>query len=141
MNIVNSREDCLFCNIIAKKIPAAVIEEDPQYIAILDAFPVADGHTLLISRKHHDKIHNLPDETLSVMLPAAKKIVSKLMKILTFTDYNLFINNGKDAGQTIGHVHLHVVPRIAGDNIFPFRHGAPREAAYFSDLLSRLNNQ
>ncbi|WFC95709.1 bis(5'-nucleosyl)-tetraphosphatase (asymmetrical) [Malassezia brasiliensis] len=100
-------ENCIFCKIIAGKIPSRKFIETDKAYAFLDIGPTAPGHSLIIPKYHAAKFHELPDETLSDILPVAKKIALATGA----TDYNLLQNNGRIAHQVVGHVHFHVIPK------------------------------
>lgn len=101
-------EDCLFCQKLANE--SDKVTETDSFMVIRDGFPVTDGHSLIIPKRHVNKITELtPDE------------FSELQGIFLFlerqynTDYNIGINCGKNAGQTINHLHIHFIPRREGD--------------------------
>ncbi len=106
--------DCIFCKIISGEIPTKVITETENSIAFLDAFPLAKGHTLVIPKNHHEKIQDLSSEENSDLFSTVHKIISK---VDTLTGSTLIaIHNGKEAGQEIPHVHVHLVPRSSDDS-------------------------
>jgi histidine triad (HIT) family protein len=83
-------------------------------MAFLDAFPLARGHTLVIPKKHHVKIQDMSDGENSDLFSLVHKTISKIDQITGAT--LVAVHNGKDAGQEIPHVHVHLVPRTAGDS-------------------------
>lgn len=106
--------DCIFCKIIKGEIKAKVILETTTSIAFLDAFPLTKGHTLVIPKNHHEKLQNLSDDESRDLFDLVHKLISK---IDTFTGASLIaIHNGKDAGQEIPHVHVHIIPRSPADS-------------------------
>lgn len=109
--------DCVFCRIMRREIPAEILFEDDHVISILDINPIHHGHALIIPKRHCRDFLDLPEECFSSILGAAKKIVSALQSEFHLEGYNLFSNNGKIAGQSVFHFHLHVTPRYANDNI------------------------
>lgn len=111
--------DCLFCKIVAGEIPAERVYEDGAVIAILDIKPVNPGHVLVIPRKHSDGLHDADPATLDATIRAAQKIGQALLASGLAEAFNLAQNNGALAGQVIAHLHLHVIPRRAGDG---FKH-------------------
>ncbi len=101
---------CLFCNILEKKIPADVVYEDEHALAFRDIRPVAPTHVLVIPRKHVAAIHDLTDADAAAMgqlLVAARKVADQLG--LTEAGYRLVVNDGDAAGQTVHHIHVHVL--------------------------------
>lgn len=101
---------CLFCKIIAKEIPGDVVYEDEHALAFKDIRPVAPTHVLVIPKKHIAAIHDLtPDDasTIGHVLVAARKVADQLG--LTAAGYRLVVNDGDAAGQTVHHIHVHVL--------------------------------
>ncbi len=106
--------DCIFCKITSGEIPTKILTETENSIAFLDAFPLAKGHTLVIPKIHHEKIQDLTSEENSDLFSTVHKIISKVDKLTGST--LIAIHNGKEAGQEIPHVHVHLVPRSADDS-------------------------
>lgn len=109
--------DCIFCKIISGQIPSKIIHETTHSVAFLDAFPLAKGHTLVIPKNHHVKIQDMSNEENSDLFSLVHKVLSKVDRLTGAT--LVAIHNGKDAGQEIPHVHVHLVPRNAGDSAGP----------------------
>lgn len=106
--------DCVFCNIVDGKIPAKVIMESKNSIAFLDAFPVAKGHTLVIPKKHYEKLQFVSPEDNADLFGLVHKII---LKVDALTGASLVaIHNGKEAGQEVPHVHIHLIPRHQSDS-------------------------
>lgn len=106
---------CLFCKIINKEIPAEIIYEDEAAMAVLDANPISSGHALVLPKVHAENILELPDEKIEGVFKAAKRVTELLEKALGPTGFTIGINHGKVSGQTIDHLHIHVIPRWLGD--------------------------
>ena len=106
--------DCIFCKIVSGQIPARLIKQTIHSIAFLDAFPLAKGHTLVIPKNHHVKIQDMSDEENSDLFSLVHKVLPKIDKLTGAT--LVAIHNGKEAGQEIPHVHVHLVPRTADDS-------------------------
>src|SRR3989344_8755257 len=106
--------DCIFCKIVSGQIPTRIIKETIHSIAFLDAFPLAKGHTLVIPKNHHVKIQDMSDKENSDLFSLVHKVLSKVDKLTGATI--VAIHNGKEAGQEIPHVHVHLVPRTASDS-------------------------
>ena len=109
--------DCIFCKIISKEIPTKILYEDDDTISFLDAFPVAKGHTLVIPKKHHAKIQDLPFDVNQKLFDTVHKITSKVDSLEGST--LIAIHNGKESGQEIPHVHVHLIPRSNDDSAGP----------------------
>lgn len=100
--------DCLFCKIIEGKIPSKIIHQTDKVAAFLDINPQAVFHALVIPRKHIDRIGNMEADDSSLigeLIYQAKLIAEKN----GYTDYRLVMNNGAEAGQTVFHIHLHIL--------------------------------
>jgi len=108
--------DCLFCKIINKEIPAEVIYEDENTIAILDIQPRTTGHTMVLPKFHAENILDLPDDKIEGVFQAVKKVTGLLEKSLKPDGFTIGINHGKVSGQTIEHLHIHIMPRWFNDN-------------------------
>lgn len=104
------KEDCLFCKIVRKEVPANILYEDDDILVMLDAYPDTDGHTLVIPKKHFEDIYEIPDDYLLKIMSAGKKEASKLMQKMTKSSLTFLINYG-DA-QVIKHLHLHLLPNF-----------------------------
>ena len=109
--------DCIFCKIVSKEIPTKILYEDEYTIAFLDAFPVAKGHTLVIPKQHYAKIQDLPSEINEKLFNTVYKLIPKVDSLQGST--LVAIHNGKDSGQEIPHVHVHLIPRNKNDSAGP----------------------
>lgn len=107
--------DCLFCKIANKQIPAEIVYEDADTLAFLDIQPRAPGHTMIIPKKHAENILNLPDELAGPVFLTVKKITDMLSRALNPKGFTIGINHGKVSGQVIDHLHIHIIPRFEGD--------------------------
>lgn len=109
------KEDCIFCRIAGGEIPSRTLYEDEQFRVILDLGPATKGHALLIPKEHAADLYELSEETASSVLIVAKKVAARMKEKLGFDGLNLIQNNGKAAGQTVDHFHLHMIPRYEKD--------------------------
>jgi len=109
--------DCIFCKIISKEIPTKILYEDDDTISFLDAFPVVKGHTLVIPKSHHAKIQDLPFDVNQKLFDTVHKMISKVDSLKGST--LIAIHNGKESGQEIPHVHVHLIPRSNDDSAGP----------------------
>jgi len=103
---------------VAGQIPVTKIYEDDAVLAFLDIGPISDGHTLVISKQHFEKLHDCPAELLGQVSSRLGKIAGAVAVAMDADGYNLLCNNGRAAGQLIGHLHFHIVPRSTGDGLF-----------------------
>lgn len=109
--------DCIFCKILKNEIPSFTVYEDDDFKAILDIAPATKGHILIIPKEHSESIFDLSDEKAMKIFLVAKKITTALKNILNISNFNLIQNNGRIAGQTVNHFHLHIIPRYSLDEI------------------------
>ena len=101
---------CIFCEIINGKLNARKIYETKYSIAFLDAFPLKEGHTLIISKAHKTKIQELNKEENNDIFSTLHFLINHIEKIVESNSTLIAIHNGKEAGQEIPHVHIHIVP-------------------------------
>ena len=105
--------DCIFCKIVNGEIKSRLIMESKNSIAFLDAFPVTKGHTLVIPKTHYGKIQDMSQDDSVDLFRVVYEVVPKIDKITGST--LLAIHNGKESGQEIPHVHVHLIPRQSND--------------------------
>ena len=101
---------CIFCEIIKGNIKARKIYETKHSIALLDAFPLKEGHTLIVSKNHKTKIEDLTVEENNDIFTTLHFLISHIEKILESNSSLIAIHNGKEAGQEIPHLHVHIIP-------------------------------
>ena len=107
---------CVFCDIVHGERKASIIHQDDLVTAFLDINPVNPGHTLVVPNDHTDSIQDVPDDACGRMCIIARDIDKALRTSGLRSDaVNLFLADGRAAGQTVFHAHLHVIPRFAGD--------------------------
>lgn len=109
--------NCIFCKIINNEIPSKKIYEDADFLAMLDIAPATRGHVLILPKEHAVTMTELSDDKLSKILVIAKKIIEAMKKVYAFSDYNIIQNNGRVAGQTVSHYHMHLIPRYSVDEV------------------------
>lgn len=108
---------CVFCDIIERKSSAEIIYEDDKIISFLDIKPIHYGHILVIPKIHCTDFLSIPEDYLAPLILAARKVAGALNRSLKPDGYNFFANNGKAAGQSVFHFHLHITPRYFNDDI------------------------
>ncbi len=128
--------NCIFCKIAKKEIPSKTILETKNSIAFLDAFPVSRGHTLIIPKKHYEKIQNMSDIDSADLFGIVHKVISKVDKLTGAT--LLAIHNGKDSGQEIPHVHVHLIPRQPTDLAGPVHSMFKKRPKLSDEELNKL---
>jgi|TARA_B100001105_G_scaffold189234_1_gene153512 histidine triad (HIT) family protein len=102
---------CIFCDILDKKREAHIVYEDEEHIAFLDKYPIDDGHTLVIPKKHHEKITDMDSKDVGKIFSLVPKIAKAVLIGAHADAFSLAQNNGKAAKQIIPHVHIHIIPR------------------------------
>ena len=106
--------DCIFCKIVSKEIPTKILVETESCVGFLDAFPLAKGHALVIPKRHYEKLQDLP---ISVNTEVFSTVHSLISKVDSLTGATLVaVHNGKQSGQEIPHVHVHLIPRSNDDS-------------------------
>ena len=111
------KENCIFCKIIKKEIPSRILYEDDDFIIILDNGPATRGHAILIPKEHFENIFTMNEEIASKLFPVLIKVSNAMKKVLNCDELNLLQNNGRQAGQTVFHFHLHLIPRYKEDGV------------------------
>ena len=102
---------CLFCQILDGKIQAHFIYEDDSHVAIMDKYPIHRGHSLVIPRRHHEKITDMDVGEVSDLFSKVPSISRAVIEATGADGFNIGQNNGRAANQIIPHVHVHVIPR------------------------------
>ena len=120
---------CIFCEIVAGRADASVVYEDEHVIAFLDLFPVNEGHTLVIPKTHATYLNDMEADVGMRVFAAAHRLAQAVRDSGVRCDgVNLVLADGAAAGQEVFHVHIHVLPRYAGDQ-FGFRFGDKSQVA------------
>ena len=112
-------DECVFCEIVAGRVPASVVYEDETALAFMDIQPVNPGHLLIIPRQHASLLADLHEATGAHLFRIAMRMAEALRRSgIRCEGVNLFLADGEAAFQEVFHVHLHVFPRFVGD---PFK--------------------
>ncbi|GKZ14931.1 HIT family protein [Haladaptatus sp. T7] len=111
--------DCIFCQIVAGDIPSKTVYEDESVLAFLDVNPLAPGHTLVISKDHHETLDDLPDDAAADLFSVLHGLTPAVETAVDADASNVAFNNGEAAGQEVPHVHGHIIPRFDGDGGHP----------------------
>jgi len=109
--------DCVFCKIVARQIPATVVHEDAQTLAFMDLGQVNPGHVLVAIKAHAENLYALDDAQAAAVLQAAAKVARAIRQAFSPAGLSVYQANGKAAGQTVFHYHVHLVPRHEGDGM------------------------
>ena len=108
-------DNCIFCKLANGDIPTNTIYEDEDFRVILDNSPATRGHALILPKQHFANMFEIDEETLGKAAKLAKKVITHEKEILGCDGYNVLQNNGVEAGQTVFHFHMHLIPRYAGE--------------------------
>ncbi len=106
---------CIFCRIVAGEIPAEVVAREPEVVAFLDVQPLADGHVLVVPRAHVASVEDLEPAAADALFRTVVRLAGPVRTALEAAGTTIGINNGEATGQTIPHVHVHIVPRWPDD--------------------------
>lgn len=130
--------DCLFCKIIKGDIPCCRLLETETLLAFLDLGPVNEGHALLVPRSHYATLLDLPPALGNDVVAATQRLGAALMDVTGAGGFNVVQNNFPPAGQVVGHVHWHVIPRFADDGRLAWNAGTYADQAHMNTLADRL---
>ena len=104
---------CIFCKLVAKEIPAAIVFEDAQTLAFMDLGQVNPGHVLVASKRHAANLLELTADEAAAVMRTAHHVARAVMASFDPPGLTLLQANGKEGDQTVFHFHMHVVPRHA----------------------------
>lgn len=125
------------------EIPAKIIENTNKSLAFMDAFPLAKGHSLVIPKNHYEKMQEIPPEENAELFETVRKLLSKVDKLTNST--LVALHNGKDSGQEIPHVHIHLIPRSKEDSAGPvhsmFKNRPKLSDKEFNELFEKLKSR
>jgi histidine triad (HIT) family protein len=113
-------ENCIFCKIVQKQAPSSILYEDESVMAFLDIRPVNEGHTLVIPKEHYADIYDIPSELLGKVHQVTKTLSIAVKKAVNADGISIAQQNGKAANQDIFHLHVHIIPRYAGQKMKSF---------------------
>jgi histidine triad (HIT) family protein len=101
---------CIFCDIVNDKLPSYIIYKNDYITAILDKFPLAPGHTLILSNEHYDNFLECPEKILCEISKMSKIVANAVISSVNADGARILTNIGKSAGQVIFHLHVHIIP-------------------------------
>ena len=108
---------CIFCSIVKGDIPSYKVYEDDKFLAFLDISQAEIGHTLVVPKKHFDNFLEMDDESAKELIVIVKDLANKIKKATGASGINILNNNGATAGQSVNHVHFHIIPRYENDDL------------------------
>ncbi len=128
------RPDCLFCKITRGEIPSSVLLETDDAVAFLDIHPVNKGHALLVPKTHHANLLELDGAHAAHLASLLPRLCRAIQAATGAEGFNVIVNNGRAAGQTVDHGHWHIIPRWSDDPVnWPWPH-----AEYLGDELEQM---
>lgn len=132
-------EPCVFCQIVHKEKDAYLVHEDEECIAFLDAYPVTEGHTLVIPKEHYQNIYEIPEDNLAHIMKICKRLALDYQQIFQTIGLNIIQSNGIVAKQTVFHFHVHLVPRYYDDGLTLFRHHFTRSENDLAHVFDKIS--
>lgn len=115
---------CIFCDIVDGKIPSKKVYEDNDVLAILDISQVTYGHTLVMPKKHYENILDCPKETLNKVINVTQDLAIQITNNLNAKGNNILTNTNEVSGQSVPHLHFHIVPRYGENDSIKIESGA-----------------
>lgn len=110
-------DECIFCKIIKDEAPSFKVYDDEKIIAFLPLSPIAIGHTLIVPKKHYKNALEMPEELMTDIMQVTKILAKKLVTTYGAEGFNISSNVNEVAGQTVFHVHWHLIPRFLNDGL------------------------
>ncbi len=134
--------DCVFCKIVAKQIPATVVHEDELTLAFMDIGQVNPGHVLVALKAHAENLYALDEAQAAAVARSCARVARAIRDAFSPGGLSVYQANGKPAGQTVFHYHVHLLPRQEGDGMeltWPVKN-PPRERLeeYAARIRARL---
>lgn len=131
---------CVFCKIINKEIPSSTVYEDSDVLAILDLSQATYGHTLVMPKKHVETFLDLDKDTLEHVFSVTQDLAIKIKDKLGASGINIVNNSYPVAGQSVMHMHVHIVPRYSEDDDFKIVNVDHSSTIKLDEVLAKINN-
>src|SRR5690554_1451008 len=109
-------EECIFCKIVRGEIPSKKIYEDENVYAFLDINPKSKGHTLVIPKKHSANIFEIEEDDLENIIKVVQQLAVHIKEKLDPEGMQIRQNNGEIAGQSVNHLHFHIIPKYTNED-------------------------
>ena len=132
------RPACPFCRIVSGRLAAAVLYEDASTLAFLDITAVAEGHTLVIPKRHADDLWSISESEASAVMRTVHRLAERLRQVLAPDGLTLFQANRSAGWQDVFHLHVHLVPRWTGDHLRRPWVASPRPLSALEPVRRRL---
>jgi len=104
------QKDCIFCKIVAGRLPSYVVYEDERHVAFLDINPFSAGHTLVCPRRHGETLWDMDEREIAEVFKVASKVSMGVVAATKADGFRIMQNNGEAANQAVAHIHVHVIP-------------------------------
>jgi len=130
--------DCIFCKIVAGAVPCFRLFEDRTTLAFMDINPVHDGHCLVIPKAHYPTIFEIAPAAFAAVARAAIRLAGAVNRAVAPDGLNLIQSNGEGAAQSVGHFHMHILPRRLGDGLPINWELRPGDMARIGDIAERI---
>jgi histidine triad (HIT) family protein len=134
---VSDAAGCIFCRIVRGEAPCYRVYEDAHTLAMMDIFPVTDGHTLVVTKEHFADIFAATEPALTAVAATAHRVATAIRAVLAPDGLMVFQLNGAAAMQTVFHYHMHLMPRAASEPL-ALHTRVPGDPARLADLAARL---
>ena len=135
---MNSDADCIFCRIVKGEIPSFKLLEDDRVLSFMDINPANEGHCLVIPKAHAPNLFAADDESLAAVVSACRRVADAVRRTLDPPGISLAQANGPAAGQSVFHLHFHVIPRRADDELLFNWKLQPGDLDAIGDLAERI---
>jgi len=139
-SIIAADPDCIFCKIVAGTVPCFKLFEDLETLAFMDINPVHDGHCLVITKAHYPTIFEIAPEAMAAAAHTAVRLSKAVNMAVEPDGLNLVQSNGAGAAQSVGHFHIHVLPRRSGDGLLVNWELKPGDMAHIAEIAQRIRS-
>ncbi len=129
--------DCIFCKIISREIPADIIYEDEYVLSFLDIKGLNPGHSLVIPKQHHENIYSFDTKIAQQLFAVVPTIAKAIKQAVSANGINIGMNNELAAGQAVFHAHIHVIPRYTNDG-YQLWEGKPVSHEVSQDIADKI---
>jgi histidine triad (HIT) family protein len=133
-------DNCIFCRIANKELPAQIVYEDGGTVAFLDIHPVNPGHVLVVPKEHAATILDISPHSLTGVMDTVQRIAPAVLAGVGASGFNIGVNTGSVAGQAVMHFHLHLMPRFEGDG-YELWHGPETSTDEIEAVAQKIREQ
>src|SRR6202035_3756510 len=130
--------DCIFCKIVAGEVPCFKLFEDADTLAFMDINPVHDGHCLIIPKAHYPSVFEIAPEAMESAARTAIRLAKAVNAAVEPDGLNLVQSNGPGAAHSVGHFHIHVLPRRIGDGLLINWKLKPGDMTHIAEIAERI---